>query len=53
MDDYGSSFSSMTNLRCYPFDKLKIDRAMSRLSITTRSLASSFIAHWHLAGALD
>lgn len=27
MDDYGSGFSSMTNLRRYPFDKLKIDRS--------------------------
>jgi len=25
MDDYGSGYSSMTNLRRYPFDKLKID----------------------------
>jgi diguanylate cyclase (GGDEF)-like protein len=27
MDDYGSGYSSMTNLRRYPFDKIKIDRA--------------------------
>lgn len=27
MDDYGSGYSSMTNLRRYPFDKVKIDRA--------------------------
>jgi EAL domain-containing protein (putative c-di-GMP-specific phosphodiesterase class I) len=27
MDDYGSSYSSTTNLRCYPFDKIKIDRS--------------------------
>ncbi|WP_246617941.1 EAL domain-containing protein [Rhizobium populisoli] len=27
MDDYGSGYSSMTNLRRYPFDTLKIDRS--------------------------
>lgn len=27
MDDYGSGYSSMTNLRRYAFDKIKIDRA--------------------------
>jgi diguanylate cyclase (GGDEF)-like protein len=27
MDDYGSGYSSMTNLRRYPFDKIKIDRS--------------------------
>jgi diguanylate cyclase (GGDEF)-like protein len=27
MDDYGSGYSSMTNLRRYPFYKLKIDRS--------------------------
>lgn len=27
MDDYGSGYSSMANLRCYPFDKVKIDRS--------------------------
>jgi diguanylate cyclase (GGDEF)-like protein len=26
MDDYGSGYSSMANLRCYPFDKVKIAR---------------------------
>lgn len=27
MDDYGTGYSSMSNLRRYPFDKIKIDRS--------------------------
>ncbi len=28
MDDYGTGYTSMTNLRRYPFDKVKIDRSI-------------------------
>jgi EAL domain-containing protein (putative c-di-GMP-specific phosphodiesterase class I) len=28
MDDYGTGYSSMSNLRRYPFDKVKIDRGL-------------------------
>jgi diguanylate cyclase (GGDEF)-like protein len=28
MDDYGTGYSSMSNLRRYPFDKMKIDRSV-------------------------
>ena len=27
MDDYGTGYSSMSNLRRYPFEKIKIDRS--------------------------
>ena len=29
MDDFGTGFSSLSNLRSFPFDKIKVDRSFT------------------------
>jgi diguanylate cyclase (GGDEF)-like protein len=40
MDDFGTGYSSMSNLRAFPFDKIKIDRSFIQSINTNRQAAA-------------
>ncbi|MGB3501850.1 MAG: EAL domain-containing protein [Mesorhizobium sp.] len=42
MDDYGTGYSSLANLRVFPFDKIKIDRAFIA-DVTTNAISSAIV----------
>ncbi|WP_210336918.1 putative bifunctional diguanylate cyclase/phosphodiesterase [Aquamicrobium zhengzhouense] len=42
MDDYGTGYSSLANLRIFPFDKLKIDRAFV-MDVTENHISSAIV----------
>lgn len=42
MDDYGTGYSSLANLRVFPFDKIKIDRAFIS-DVTTNPVSSAIV----------
>lgn len=42
MDDYGTGYSSLANLRIFPFDKLKIDRSFIS-DVTTNHVSSAIV----------
>src|SRR5690606_32628028 len=42
MDDYGTGYSSLANLRLFPFDKLKIDRSFIS-DVTTNHISSAIV----------
>jgi diguanylate cyclase (GGDEF)-like protein len=42
MDDYGTGYSSLANLRVFPFDKIKIDRAFIS-DVSTNPVSSAIV----------
>jgi len=52
MDDFGTGYSSLNYVRCFPFDKIKIDQSFVR-DLTTRDDAIAIVrAVTNLAGSL-
>ncbi|MCT7374639.1 sensor domain-containing protein [Chelativorans salis] len=52
MDDFGTGYSSLTNLRAFPFDKIKVDRSFIRSVHTNEEAAAIMRAVFGLARGL-
>jgi EAL domain-containing protein (putative c-di-GMP-specific phosphodiesterase class I) len=39
LDDFGTGFSSLTQLRSFPFDRIKIDRSFAEDAAVVRAVA--------------
>ncbi|MGZ2458577.1 bifunctional diguanylate cyclase/phosphodiesterase [Rhizobium anhuiense] len=53
MDDFGTGFSSLSNLRSFPFDKIKVDRSFTGLlehDAAARSIVRAIIGLGHSLG---
>jgi EAL domain-containing protein (putative c-di-GMP-specific phosphodiesterase class I) len=53
MDDFGTGFSSLSNLRSFPFDKIKVDRSFTGVlehDASARSIVRAIIGLGHSLG---
>ncbi|CDM55978.1 putative GGDEF/EAL domain transcriptional regulator [Rhizobium favelukesii] len=53
MDDFGTGFSSLSNLRALPFDKIKVDRSFTGIlehDAAARSIVRAIIGLGHSLG---
>ncbi|MBX5224351.1 EAL domain-containing protein [Rhizobium sp. NLR8a] len=53
MDDFGTGFSSLSNLRTFPFDKIKVDRSFTGMlehDAASRSIVRAIIGLGHSLG---
>ncbi|ARM10446.1 MULTISPECIES: EAL domain-containing protein [Rhizobium] len=53
MDDFGTGFSSLSNLRTFPFDKIKVDRSFTGMlehDAAARSIVRAIIGLGHSLG---